>query len=590
MPPCLADTSFKPRRVTLIGSCAFDGLYDFLVAREPETRFERIAFNNGSALPPLAAVDAEAIAFQVVQLPIRAVMPEYMYLDGAASEEQAAAWFNVSKSLLEMNFRAATAYGRDHRLQTFMLNFNTPQQNAMGRLQSPYSLQNPVFYVAELNRALYGLITAENDMHAIDIDQIAASLGKRFIQDDSVSHLNHGSTLTNLGMAGDEARLEPIGDAAALYGERVGDYHAAIYDEVLGAYRSLRQHGAVKLVIFDLDDTLWRGVAAERLEELDSGMTEGWPLGVIEAASFLAKRGVLLAIVSKNDEGNVTKAWNELYGGRFSLDNFVAKRINWDSKVENILQILDLVNVGEDATLFVDDNPVERARVKEAIPGIRLLEGPVAEWRRQLLWSAELQPPVVTQESRDRATSIRGKAVRDEQSRTLDQASFLIGLGLTLTPVLVASTGAAEFDRCLELLNKTNQYNTTGRRWTQAEVAALFDAGGWLLALSVKDAHAAYGFTGLAVVQGSEIAQYVMSCRIFGLGVEDAAIALASEEIRRRGAEEVAARTAPTGRNHLSLDLYARLGFAVESEGLWRLAPEQPLTAPVHVHFADRSA
>ena len=592
-PKALAQPVLKPQRVLIIGSCASDVLYEQIVHRERgATRFEKITFNNGSILPPLPPPPqgVAKIDFQVLQLPIRAIMPEQMYMGPATSEDQAKSWFEVSKSLLKMNFEAISVYHRDHDLQTFVLNFTTPQQNPLGRLQNPYDYRNTVFYVAELNRELFALIEGRRDMHLIDVEQISSVLGKRFIQDDSVSHISHGSTLSNLGMAEDEARIEPVGDVPALYSERVYDFNSAVYDEVLAAHRSIKQHRAIKLVIFDLDDTLWRGVAAERLDDLDIGMTEGWPLGVLEAASFLVKRGVLVSIVSKNDEDNVVRAWNALYEDRFSFENFVGRQINWEPKTTNIQRILDLVNINADAALFVDDNPAERARIREGVPGIRLLDGPVAEWRRQLLWSAELQPPTITAEGLARASTIRAKAVRDDQSRELSREAFLEGLSLKITVNVVTSRSSPQFTRCFELLNKTNQFNTTGRRWTEAECAQLLEAGGWLMALSVQDRHAAYGVTAVVICRGGEIVQYVMSCRVFGLGVEETAIALACARLRQDGAGEIDGRATVTERNHLSLDLFSRLGFVETGRDLWRLAADVTPAVPAHVTMAQTTS
>jgi FkbH-like protein len=589
-PRALAEPVLKPKRVLLVGSCASDVFHEQISARESGTQFEKITFNNGSVLPPLTDDAAAEIDFQVMQLPIRAILPEHMYLGGPIMEAQARSWFDVSKSLLQMNFEAAAIYHRQHGLQTFVLNFTTPQQNPLGRLQNPYAYSNPIHYISELNREIYALVQQNRDMYMIDIEQISSGLGKRFIQDDSVSHLNHGSTLSRIDMAGDEARIEPVGDAAGLYSERVADFNGAIYDEVLAAYRSIRQHGAIKLVIFDLDDTLWRGVAAERLDDLDISMTEGWPLGVLEAASFLSKRGILVSIVSKNDEANVVRAWTELYENRFPLETFVGRQINWGSKIENIQRILELVNVGADATLFVDDNPAERARVRDGVPGIRLLNGPVAEWRRQLLWSAELQPPVITEESIGRASTIRGKAVRDEQSRQLSREAFLDQLGLKITSTIVSSRTAPQFSRCLELVNKTNQFNTTGRRWTEVELGRMFEAGGWLLSLSVQDQHAAYGLTAVVICHGTEILQYVMSCRVFGLGVEDTAVALACAGMREDGRGEVLGKILATERNHLSLGLFVRLGFVDQGDGDWRLPAEIAVSVPAHVALVNPAA
>ena len=586
VPNHLRHSATKPRRVLLIGSCALDPFHDQIVSREPGTSFTRIVFNNGSVLPPITAQEARDIDFQLVQLPIRAVMPEHMYLNDGISEESAKCWFDLSKQLLTMNLDAAIAYARDNGVQTFVMNFLTPQQNPLGRLQNPYSYRNPVFYVSELNRVLWDAIGRHRNMFLIDAEQISACLGKRYIQDDSVVHLNHGSTLNDIAMTGDEARIEPLGDVRGIYGEQVNNFNFAVYQEAMSAFRSIRQLNAIKLVVFDLDDTLWRGVAAEKMESIDFGMTEGWPLGILEAASFLMKRGILIAIVSKNDEANVVDIWKELYEHRFPLGNFVIRRINWESKAQNVADIIRQANIGPEAVLFVDDNPVERAHVRERFPEIRVMDRPVAEWRRILLWSAELQPAVVTEEGLERAATIRGKAQRDEHAATMDQAGFLRDLQLRVSPSIISATNVPRFLRCLELVNKTNQFNTNGRRWTEAECAALFASGGYMLALSVQDRYANYGLTCIAICRGSEILQYVMSCRVFGMELERTAIALASGHIRRTAAADVTASLSPTGRNQLTQNLFQRLGFEPDGgDGRWRLATGTDIAIPDHVEM-----
>jgi len=106
----------------------------------------------------------------------------------------------------------------------------------------------------------------------------------------------------------------------------------AVLSEAEANARTVAQTDSIKIVIFDLDDTLWRGVGAER-DDIDvAKMTEGWPLSIVEAASYLWRRGVLIAIVSKNDEKTALKLWDTLYESRFSIKNFVATRINWSRK------------------------------------------------------------------------------------------------------------------------------------------------------------------------------------------------------------------------------------------------------------------
>src|SRR5262249_43269016 len=163
-------------------------------------------------------------------------------------------------------------------------------------------------------------------------------------------------------------------------------------------YRTASQIDAVKLVVMDLDDTMWKGVSGEQVD-VGPQMIEGWPMGVIEALQYLKRRGVLLGIISKNDEHRVRAVWDKILDQWLRLDDFVSVKINWQPKPENMLQVLRGVNLLPRNTLFIDDNPVERAAMKHAFPDIRVLGRFPFYLRRILLWAPEIQVPTITDES-----------------------------------------------------------------------------------------------------------------------------------------------------------------------------------------------
>lgn len=259
----------------------------------------------------------------------RSVLPEALYFGLRYADDRSyREGFEKACRRVELNLRENLEYNRKFGIVSFVLNFMTPQQDPSGRLLARYSLQNMVFFIEELNRHLWKVCATYKNVHVIDLDQILSTLGKRYFQDDSTSHLNHASTIGSIEAKEDQDRLEPVGDVDELYGRKVPEYIGAIYHEIIGAYRSVRQQDGIKIVIFDLDDTLWRGVGADAEEIEPDVMTEGWPTGILEAASYLWRRGILIALVSKNDEENVRKIWEELYQERFPIENFVVSKIN----------------------------------------------------------------------------------------------------------------------------------------------------------------------------------------------------------------------------------------------------------------------
>ena len=510
-----------PKKTIVVGSCLLQDFKGVIERAHPETQVLYQIFNNASELEELPTEELEANTFQITQIPFRSLVFESEYYSlrvdasGAAECERL---FQRASERLRRNLDAALKYNRQSGLTTFVLNFARPQINALGILAPKYELSNFSYFVGELNRILYDMIAAERGVYMIDFDEIAGSLGKRHILDDATAHLNHASLL-RAGNLENDIDLTPYGSIDELFAPRLEIATLAIFRECLAAHRVLSATSKIKLVIFDLDGTLWRGVAAED-EEVGAHLNEGWPLGLLEAAAFLRKRGVLLAIASKNDPEIASRIWNDLYGAVFPLANFVSVKCSWGPKTDSIAEILRETNLLPGNALFVDDNPVERERAKLAFPELNILEGPISTWRRALLWSPELQTPYITEESTRRDESIRSMAARETLQRQMSEADYLETLAVETKISPIDSSADPAFKRAFELLNKTNQFNSTGQRWSETEMERFFAQGGRILAARVSDRFSDYGLTALALCLGSRCEQLVMSCRVFGLGVE----------------------------------------------------------------------
>ena len=260
-----------------------------------------------------------------------------------------------------------------------------PQQNPLGRLQPRYDLRNVMHFIERLNMFLASEVARHENAHFVDVDQVSSGIGKKTCQDDMVWSFTHGTTLSDGDHDHDLSRLSPPTSMQHHYTGKWVEFFEAVMHEIFAMVRSIGQRDMVKLVVVDLDDTLWRGVAAEGT----LGILEGWPMGFIETLLLLKKRGVLLAIVSKNDEGFIRSNWHDIVQGLIALEDFAAHRINFRTKSENLAELLEAFNLRPQNVVMVDDNPVERAAIEAALPGVRTLGRHLYYLKRVLLWSAE---------------------------------------------------------------------------------------------------------------------------------------------------------------------------------------------------------
>lgn len=511
----------NPALVLVTGSCMTNMWKGTIEQAYPGTEIRHQVFNNASELEDIPDDELRKVNFQIVQIPIRSIISEGDYFSLTLSESDRAKLeeaFQSSVTRLRRGLDAALKYNRLMGLPAFVLNFSKPQANPLGLLMPKYDLCNFSHYVEALNRELYLMVQAEKSVFMIDYDEIASTLGKRFIQDDLTLHLNHGSFIVPSHDRHD-IYLTPPGSVDDLYDPRHQEATLAIFNECVASYNVVSPHNKIKIVIFDLDGTLWRGVAADH-DEIGHHLTEGWPLSILEAAAFLKKRGILLALASKNDPEQARLIWGKLYEKRFPMASFVSAKFSWNSKVDSVAEILRETNLLPGNCLFVDDNPLEREQVRLAFPDIKVIDGPIYSWRRALLWATELQVPYVTDESISRTESIQGVVQREAIKLGLNEEDYLRDLGITVRIETVDGVDQKKFPRALELLNKTNQFNTTGRRWSEQAMAQYFAEGGRLLTADVSDRLSDYGLTSVMLYRAGECSQLVMSCRVFGLRVE----------------------------------------------------------------------
>lgn len=364
-------------------------------------------------------------------------------------------------------------------------------------------------------------------------------------------------------------QIEPIGDAAGR-------------DVVFGVCDFVSQKPApvaapapsdarpVKVVVWDLDETLWTGTLAE-----DGAAGVRPRPEAVAAIRALDARGVLQSIASKND---ATEALAALEG--FGLaEFFLHPQIHWGPKSQSVAQIAAALDLGLDSFVFVDDQPFERAEVSERHPTVRLMTHTEVA---AMLGHAWFDLPA-TAESSQRRAMYQAEAARAQafQSNPEDYLVFLRGCAIRSQ---VRALDAADAERVYELSQRTNQLNFRGAKYSREAMQAMLAPGLDRLNLTVRceDRFGDYGLIGFIAVDlaAGEITDLFMSCRVQRKRVEQAVFAWIAGEARTRGHTALAARHIPTDRNAASRSMLEELGFAVaESNGetqVWRRALSRP--------------
>jgi FkbH-like protein len=581
-PSELQVTPTPPARFLVIGGCLAQPFPEIAAMIDPGMKGDFLLLNNFDTFPDLPSAGLSPYDFQIIHIPLRSILGNaYFYLPEDGSRHEA--FLRQTQDYLARYLANASKLNVERKLLTFVLGFLVPQQNPLGRFQPRYDLRNVMYFVERLNQFLAAETARYQNAHWVDIDQLASSIGKKSCQDDMVWSFTHGTTLSDGDHDHDLSRIQPPVSMQHHYVARWLEFYEALMHEVFAMYRTTLQLDPVKLVAVDLDDTLWRGVAAEGT----LGVAEGWPMGFMETLLYLKKRGIILAIVSKNEEEFIQANWNRIVGGQIKLEDFAVRKINFQSKVQNLAAILGEVNLRPQNVVMVDDHPVERSAIQQQLPGVRVLGSHIYYLKRILLWAPETQTPVITMESGNKTVMVQAQLERDVVRKTLSLEEFLQKLDLRVSISRILNLKDVNMNRALELFNKTNQFNTTGARYTLEQCHQRLAAGNQLHVIEAEDRFTQYGLIGAAWVHQNCIEHLVMSCRALGLGIEESFLAELARQLGVAGMTSLSGRLVPTSANHACRQFYNRNGF-VPADGhpdLWIRPLAIPLPAPKHLHL-----
>lgn len=326
-----------------------------------------------------------------------------------------------------------------------------------------------------------------------------------------------------------------------------------------------------KCLVLDLDNTLWGGVLGE--DGVDGIKLGGdypgnafsyWQRALLQ----LSRNGVILAVCSKNNEADVQEAWDCNPFMELKREHFSALRINWTDKVTNIRDIADELNIGLDSFVFIDDNPAERELVKQMLPQVTVPDFPEKLYMLMPFFKELVERYfriyAVTAEDRNKTQQYQANAMRRaQQARFADLDSYLRSLSMEID---IIPADDFNMPRIAQMTQKTNQFNLTTRRYTEADIRQRLNDGWRVYCMSVRDRFGDSGVTGAIFLEQIDwdtvgIDSLLLSCRVLGKGIEDAFLGTVLNLLHDEGVQKVVADYLPTAKNGQTADFYDRMGM-----------------------------
>ena len=325
-----------------------------------------------------------------------------------------------------------------------------------------------------------------------------------------------------------------------------------------------------KVLAIDLDNTLWGGVVGE---DGVNGLKFGheFPgnvhLRIQRELLELKHRGVLLVLLSKNNEADARLAFESLPGMILKWEDFAVRRVNWNHKHENLRDAARELSLGADSFAFLDDSDYEREQMRQVMPEVRILNDssdPLQTLRA--LWETDaFDSLIVTEEDRQRHRDYTFRTARAVEGHEDDLQVFLESLQMEAT---IDQVGPANIERVATMVGKTNQFNLTTRRHSRAQIQTMVASPGSIgLVLRLRDKFGDQGIIAvLLAVPGADAAtlvvdSFLVSCRALGRGVEDALWSAMLRRADRQGVHRIEAQYIPTAKNEIVANLYDRLGL-----------------------------
>ena len=421
-------------------------------------------------------------------------------------------------------------------------NFIVPTFSPLGILDNRISIGLKTFYQG-LNSRLSDLFRENRQVYVVDFDGLAAKHGKDRCINPEMYY--RGSILIS------ESFL-PV-----------------VANEYMGYIKALKNLNR-KCIVLDLDNVLWGGILGE--DGFAGIKLGGDPVGkaYVDFQKLLLSyynRGIILAINSKNNYEDAYKVIQEHPNMVLREKHFAAMRINWKDKVENMVELAEELNIGLDSMVFIDDSPQERERMKQALPQVLVLDLPRSPFHycEALQNLNDFNTLVISEEDKKRGDMYYAKKKRRalmKMKGSLEE--FLRSLDIKAE---IRYADSFTIPRVTSLINRTNQFNLTTRRYNQAQVEGMCSQPDrfQVYTMKISDRFGDEGIVGVAIVRKEKetwvIDSFLMSCRVIGRGVETALLAKIVEDAKANGASVLIGEYIPTPKNQPTSNFYRDHNF-----------------------------
>lgn len=425
-------------------------------------------------------------------------------------------------------------------------NFEKPFYRMYGN-KDAFAPQGVVNYTTRLNLLIAEYANSHDNFYINDIDYLSSLIG-----------LDNWFSLENWYLYKYAVSVDKIPELAFSI--------AKIIKSALGKNK--------KSVICDLDNTLWGGIIGDDGPEgISIGNEQPAGMSYTEFQSYLKKLtqlGIMLNVCSKNEEDIAKQGFEKRSDAPLSVDDFICFKANWEPKNQNIAAIAKEINIGEDSFVFIDDNPVERDIVRNSlsvsVPEVSCPE----DYIKAIDRSGYFEITTFTKDDAKRNEMYKQNARRSQAQASFgNYTDYLLSLDMSGE---IAPFSAAHCERITQLINKTNQFNFTTRRYTQSEVENIIDnPDNYISAYAkLKDKFGDNGITACFIAsvdnETAEIDLWVMSCRVFKRNFEFAMFDYFIKQCQLKGIKTVKAKYLPTAKNVILKNFYDELGFSLISE------------------------